>query len=490
MNVLMASSALILPWLAMAYWLYRWWLDPCPGRWPLAWGYGYILGFMGVALILRLQGAADWTLTPYITLSVFTTLLLAAFLWRPARTRSGAEPGAPPSTVAHSEATWSMTFWRWVAFGLVLAWLLIRFVNLALEVWWQPLFPWDAWTTWAARARVWSELEFMAPFVSAKDWLADTTGALYTIDAWAYPKTVSLIAAWLPLAFGGWNETLANLPWLGIGLALGLGFYGQARLWGTSPLTAIIFCWLLLSLPILNTQIALAGYADLWLATTLGLAFIAFLQWLRSGDRRQGLMALVLILACGAIKREGMIWGLLFLPALLVAKLGRCWLAGISLLAAILLGALWAIGGLGLDLPVLGHIQLGPGFVQLPYVGTMELGKESPWEPVLRHTLLYSQWHLLPYLLMSALVAAGFAVWRVRGTRQAAWRVAGLTWCLGSLTALYFLFFWTEASLWAIKATSINRVALHFVPAWLFWIMTVWLDYARPDDSIVTTDLG
>jgi hypothetical protein len=38
---------------------------------------------------------------------------------------------------------------------------------------------------------------------------------------------------------------------------------------------------------------------------------------------------------------------------------------------------------------------------------------------------------------------------------------------------LFVLFFFTEAYLWALQYTSINRVFLHFAPALLFWALTV-----------------
>jgi hypothetical protein len=42
-----------------------------------------------------------------------------------------------------------------------------------------------------------------------------------------------------------------------------------------------------------------------------------------------------------------------------------------------------------------------------------------------------------------------------------------------SLLALFVLFFLTDAQLWAEQYTSINRVFLDFVPALLFWALTV-----------------
>ncbi len=463
----LVGLALLLPWLAMTLWLRLVWGEPFPGRWPLLLGYGYLLGTIGVAGLLWLQGTLGWPLSSGLPLTVSGLLLVAAvFLlverpsaagpaWQPARERLGR--------------------WQALACGLILLWVVGRWVGLALEVWWQPLFPWDAWTTWGARAKVWSELQTLVPFVSPSVWLADKTGTLHTIGAWGYPVTISLVATWPTLALGTWNETAANLPWLGVALALGLGFYGQARLWGASPLTAMVSVWLVMSVPLLNTHVALAGYADVWMATAYGLALMAFLQWVRTGDQRQGWLAILLMLICVAIKREGLVWAALFIPALLAAKLGRFSLlmvGGVLLAWGVLL---WMLGGLAFEVPGLGVIGLSGDLIQLPLVGEIKLENHAPWEPVLRHFFLYSNWHLFAYLVVLSLVAASVSLWR---NPDQAWLRAGLVWALSCVAALYFLFFWTDAYLWAVKATSINRLLLHFMPALLFWCMTVWLEVA------------
>src|SRR5690606_35915618 len=118
-----------------------------------------------------------------------------------------------------------------------------------------------------------------------------------------------------------WDDSLINLPWLLCAGALGLAFYGQLRYWRLTPLASLLGTYLLLSIPLLNTHIALAGYGDLWLATTYSLAGMALLPWLRTGDSRQGWLALLLALACPLLKREGLIWILPFLPPLLIAHL-------------------------------------------------------------------------------------------------------------------------------------------------------------------------
>jgi hypothetical protein len=338
---------------------------------------------------------------------------------------------------------------------------------LAQEVWLRPLYPWDAWTTWGVRARVWSELQQLVPFVDPQRWLADASGSVYTVHAWEYPDAVSLLALWPTLAFGAWNEPVAHLPWLGAAVALGLGFYGQARLWGVAPLTALIFVWLLLSLPVLDTHVALAGYADLWLAAVFGLAVCALLQWARTGDRWQGVLALLLALACPWIKREGLVWALLLIPAAAVVWTPRrywLWLAGGFLLA--LMGWFMA-GGVVFTVAGWGEVRLTPEVIQLPALGRFELHYHAIWEPVARNLLILANWHLLGYLLLAALLVG------LPRALAEPWRLAGMVVTGSGLLMLFVLFFLTEAYLWAVEYTSINRVFLHFAPALLFWALTV-----------------
>ena len=457
------GAALSLPCLAGALWVRAGWRATPAGVWPLALGYGYLLGVLAVTLLLRAQAMVGLPLNfvgPMIVLALLA-LVGGGFAWR--RMHHPMEPA--PLSIGWRE----QPIWQGVLLALLLAWLGWRLLGLAQEIWWRPLYPWDAWTTWTVRPRVWAELRDLVPFVDPQRWLADTTGSVYTIEAWTYPYTVPLLTLWPTLAFGAWNETAANLPWLAAALALGLGFYGQVRLWGATPLAALVFTWLLVSLPVLDTHVALAGYADLWMAVVFSLAVIAFFQWLRTGDRRQGLLALLLALACPLIKLEGTVWLLMFIPALLVVWL-RGWplwtLAGIG----VVLGWVWwAVDGVAFNLPGLGKFRLTPELVQVPYLGRFNLGYRGTWEPVLKNFFVLANWHLFWYLALVAAVAA------VPGMLAERWRRVIALFIGTCLLMLFVLFFLTDAQRWAEQYTSINRVSLHFVPALLFWIMTVFV---------------
>ncbi|MDG4555194.1 MAG: hypothetical protein P9E24_13265 [Candidatus Competibacter sp.] len=457
--------ALGLPWLAGVLWLRALWRDAPAGIWPLALGYGGVMGLLAVTLLLRVQAAVGLPLNFAGPIAVLTLLALSGgwLAWR--------RPRRDPDASSNGIHWRGQEVWRRALFVVLLLWLGWRLADLAREIWWQPLYPWDAWTTWTVRPRVWSELRRLTPFVDPRHWLADPSNSAYTIHAWTYPYTAPLLVLWPTLAYGAWNETAANLPWLCAALALGFGFYGQARLWGVSSLTALIFTWLLLSLPLLDTHVALAGYADLWLAAVFGLAAIAFFQWARDGDRRQGWLALLLALACPTIKLEGTVWLLLFVPALLVARLRGGWLLALAGLALLVGLGWWLAGGVVFSIPGLGEFRLTPALIQAPYLGRFTLGYRGSWDPVVMNFLVLANWHLFGYLMLLAAGVAGVSVVR-RGAAR--WERAELVFVATSLLALFVLFFLTDAQLWAEQYTSINRVFLEFVPAFLFWILTVF----------------
>ncbi|MEA1052532.1 hypothetical protein U5801_22380 [Lamprobacter modestohalophilus] len=508
MDYLALAFALLLPWLAATLWLQILWRGPQPrqlpqhttaGRWPMLLGYGYILGALLSAALLYFTGISGLPLSVWPALLVISLFAFGA-VWlirnpsalpilapqQAAQHHSGLNPqtaqsetdaslrdtavspsvhASPPSHASSSEQGMTpgrtalpqtqstMPAWQWVIFTALLISVGIRLTGLALELWWQPLFPWDAWTTWGVRARVWTELHSLVPFIAPEVWLADPDSPAYTIEAYDYPLTVSLLAAWPALAYGDWNESVAKLPWLGCALALALAFYGQVRRWGGSPLAAMIFIWGLFSLPLLNSHIALAGYADLWMATLVGLAFMAFAHWARARVWRDGLLAVVLVICLPLIKEEGAVWAALFLPALIAYWLpSRWWLV----IAAVALGAV-LLALVATDLEQV-----------LPMLNGFTLEYQGAWRPIWEHLFVRSSWHLFAMLMLLTLTLA--IVQELLGiTPQPQYRSA-LAWVLAVLTGFYILFFWTVAAQWAAMGTSINRVLIQFVPAFIFWM--------------------
>lgn len=436
--------ALILSWFVGLCWLW-----PLRKNWSIWLGYGYLLGMFGTAFLLWSAGRLGVPLwPPLMGLSLFLLAVLGFAL-------NKQRVSIP--TLSHDPS--SKLQWKRCIIILLLILLLVRFAGLALEVWLRPLTPWDAWTVWGLRAKLWTELGYLAPFVEPEVWLNDPSGEVYTGIAWDYPLTVSLIQTWAALAWGEWFAGAANLPWLLCALALALGFHGQARRAGVGVLTAMIGVYLLLSLPLLNVHVALAGYADLWMAATFGLASLALLQWLNGDGHWQLILAVLLTLACPLIKLEGAVWATLLLPLLVFRLPGRWPLLPLGAMAVVTV--VWYLNG-GIQW---GPFTLTPTLVDLPYIGQYELAYTNSWQALFDNLLTQGSWHLLWYLVPLAALAGLPRILRDRRLLAASLLI------LLGLAMLYVLFFHTNAEEFARRGTSLNRLFLHLTPVVLFWLL-------------------
>jgi hypothetical protein len=188
-------------------------------------------------------------------------------------------------------------------FWLALVVIAVRLASLSLEVAWRPPQPWDAWSQWATKSRVWFEYGRIHPFVSPADWLGRGEPLAFMDMHSSYPGTGPLIHVWTLLWVGRWDDTLMNAPWPALAATLGCVFFAQARRAGAGAPKAMVFAYFLLSLPFLNIHVALAGIADLFVAATRGMAAFALWQWTPRGSSDSARSAARR--GCPAIKLEG-----------------------------------------------------------------------------------------------------------------------------------------------------------------------------------------
>jgi len=405
-------------------------------------GTGFLAGAFVLTLYMRALSAigARFTIASIgITLVVATVaLLLPLRRDLKERVRRGA------AALAQWRPLGALTPAR-VAWGLLLAWLLVRSGLLLGEVLRQPLFPWDAWTQWGTKAHVWFALRHMVPFEQATEWLQG--GSAYYDAAPHYPATVPLWQVWSSVALGRFDDALMNLPWWLCGVALALFLYGFFRDERASPLFALVATWMIVSMPIVETHVALAGYADLPMACYLAAAALAGLRAVRTHARGDVLLAVLFAAALPTIKNPGWIWIAMLLPGALVALMPRrgprivlaAWVAGIALV--FLLGRYEPVI-FGYHL----HFQLN-----------------VPWHGLMEAYLSFANWHLLFW----ALPAIVLATWRWVVGRE----LAPLSVVVGS-GALFLLlgFSLTSAAIWVEDQSTVNRATLHLAPllgAWL-----------------------
>ncbi len=410
-----------------------------PGE--IAWiaGAGYLAGAFVLTLWMRLLSAAGVGFGP---LSIAAPLLAATAVagyitWR----RTG--PGLMHAVCAAGRAAASppgLDGARLFAWRALLAWIALRFLLLGMEVSWQPLYPWDAWTQWATKARVWFELGRIVPFADTDAWFA-ADGAIYFDAAPQNPPTVPLLQVWACIALGRWDDALMNWPWWQIALALALAVYGAMRALDLSALAALVITFFVASLPLANVHVALAGYADLPLAACYTCAALALLRWIVTRDPGDAWPVALLAFACTQIKNPGLAWAATLVPGMIVALLpGR----GLKLAAAGLVAVLFLLA-------VLAQTSLSIAGYRL------HLDFDPAWNVLADNYFLHGSWHLLWY----GAIAVALLAWRDLASPA-----------LGALTMvvaagailLFFVFAFPAARVWAADHSTINRATLHFAP--------------------------
>ena len=426
MEILGLMAALFLPWLLGVAWLRARWLKADNIAWPTLLGYGYLAGALGATLVMRLLDGVGVRLGfPNIALAL--VLLIALGIW--------AGRGMPWRGWRMGTDWRALVGWHKAAFAGLLALIAIRLGGLGLEAIWQPLFPWDAWSQWATKARVWYELGHLAPFVPPDIWLQG--GGVYNDSAPHYPPAIPLLQVWTSFGLGRWDDALMNLPWLMGAIALAMAFYGQARQWGIAPLFAMMFTYFLLSLPMLDTHVALAGYADLFMGAVYGLAAFAFFHWARSRDTWQGAMAILMGAGCILIKQPGIGWALTLLPAFWVALAPRAGLIGAAILGVLGLAALLFFGQAGFSL--LGY--------------SLKFAFTPVWVPLWYNLAILDNWHLLFYLVAATVFL--FLPHLFAPAYRAMTVVVG-----AALVFVLAIFFFTQVSAWVEDYTE-KRHNLH-----------------------------
>ena len=435
-----------------------------PGGFAWLIGTGGLAGFFLATLMLRALSLAG---IHFSALTIALPLLIATLAlggWAVRRARS-----TPQELLRNSIARVSVglsgsglnrsqrTLWR-----LLLAWLALRAGMLFTEVATHPLFPWDSWTQWATKARVWYELGRIVPFERTDAWFA-AGGAAYFDAGPNYPGTVALMQVLAGNFLGRWDDTLMNLPFWILAIAFAFAVYGALRAMEFTALGALVGTWLVSSLPLANTHVALAGYADLPLAIYFCVGILACMRWLNTREPGDAVIALLMLAACPLLKIPGRIWALLALPALIVGMLPR---RGPRVVAGGYAAALFGLLLLAQTNPVIMgyhlHLEFAPD-----------------WEALANSFFLYDNWHLLWY---------GAIAIALLGRRQLlSPKVAPLTVVVaGGVIFVAIVLLFTNARDWLSDQSTVNRASLHLAPLVAIWMLVVFREWAQEMRSAVS----
>ena len=215
----------------------------------------------------------------------------------------------------------------------------------------------------------------------------------------------------------------------------------------------MVATWMLASMPVLGSHVAVAGSADLPLGAAFGMAAMATWRWTRTRERSMAVLAFACAAAGASMKVEGIYWMATLVPAVVMALHRR---AGFAL-AALALAAFAA------------HVAFGPE--RIP-VGNYTLFSRpvDVTGPALDHLFVYGNWHLGGLAFLVALAA-----WRWRSLLSP--RLAPMTMTMGAGVALVVVvFFFTSAAGGVADETLVTRLPLHFAPTAAFYALLLVLD--------------
>lgn len=436
-------------------------------------GSGWIVGLFVAAACARWRASAD---TAHALADAAPWLIgLGVLVWIPTalRLRTRARIGSDVFVAASADRAPPVPRAARTLWWLLLALIVARLLLLADEASLRPIFPWDAWAAWAVKPKSWMLLGHADRYVPMLQWLTQPDSGVRTLGSWNYPQLLAWIEIWFANGAGGWNEPLVDLAWCGALAAFAVAAYGYWRGLGLKPAVAIALVYALVSLPLIDAHVALAGYADLWLAVTLGLATLAWSRWLIFRERGQWLLGIGLALCLPVIKLEGAIWLLLFSAVVALDLLPPRWRWRVVGAVVMLCVLGLVFGGFSLPMLGLGWVRVAWGRVTIPGVPVFELS----WHAAVGRAMLASfftlpNWHLLWYVFPCVVALR----WRTL-LRDPAARLLGLL-VLLQLLFLFVLFFFTSAAAWAEDFTSANRLILQIVPA-VFVLVAVLLRNAH-----------
>lgn len=444
--MLTAIIALFLPWLfgiAVLWFAAGFFPAQRPGLPFRLIGAGACLGFISLTLLMRAYSVLGIAFSfVALALPLFViTVLLAAMAMR--RTTFSCP------ICALRALSWPAR----VIFVLLLLLLLFRFTLLWLEVSTQPLFPWEAMLQGGAQAHVLFAQGKLISFVDAQTWLAQPDNTLYFSMAPTLPQTLPLLQAWMAYGAGEWNDALINLPWWVLLAALGFGVYGFVRQ-KAGILMSLLAAWLVTSLPLLNTHVALAGLPDLPLAVFYTLATLALVSWANEKNLFDMLLFMALALSAALLWQASYLWLITLLiavPFVFISKWrGR--------LAAILLAALILIM---LLLPQLGSL-ISPQLAGLTFMPDDDV---QQWLDLL---IAGRNWHVA-WLAALAAILFGWRQWI--GDSCAVFTVVVLTAAMACIAMIGFPLLGT----WVLGPVHAGRIVLIMMPLLMVWCLWIWV---------------
>ena len=331
----------------------------------------------------------------------------------------------------------------------------------------QPDFPWDAFTTWLYRAKLWVLYDNIQPLTPVADWLSSGAATGHAIYAHKYPETLSVYVAFVSALTGDWSPAIFSLTWCSMYIAICANVFGLLITAGMEKRLALIGAYLIGALPLLNTHAALYGYGDLWLCFFSGGGLALLLVWSMRGSPQLLVLAAMMLLAGTQFKSEGWLWlimGTTF--AIFVGFANRYGYRSLILALSLLIGGFWLSNISHLNLGALGQWGIEDRMLHAGALGSYPL---RPFNPAASYfNIIFQQLNFL--FLGLAYLAALLALVVTRRAGSLPFLI------MGGMIAFsqYGIFGLSVYSRYAETGTAITRLLIHFLPVAVVTSVIAW----------------
>ncbi len=336
-----------------------------------------------------------------------------------------------------------------------------------------PNIAWDSWIVWEGRAEQWLFHGLTTPMSGWQDWNVQND-AIFNYSA-HYPDGLSLIYLLPKLLIADNLAVTAVLYVIAYGLMTLLLITRLAKL--GAPFYLQVFLLLVMySTPLLNNHLIIQGYADIWLAIYILLIMLTLFDYNDEPNAGLGWSVLCYLAMLPLLKLEGWVWMILIvLSHVFVVFLKRSQKMALAVLVLVLAMTLWLNGGLHLSLPF-GDLVINAERLEVFHLINTQFAFVDVTPALLSGFFLQNNWSLLwfglPFLLANFILSK----------HSQASQVSHLFIVL-ALVCFLFLFYFTEASKWAIDMTAMNRVVLQLTPCYIYLLFKMLTQTNRLEAS-------
>lgn len=347
--------------------------------------------------------------------------------------------------------------------------IILHFIFIVIQNSSLPLTSWDSWTGWVAKAKIWYFYGLNETLLSESEWLSNKQGMTSLITH--YPDGLSLLYLFNSGGLG-WDETRLNAVYPALYIAFLLAFYGNIKSLSDSSLVASFAALIFATIPLVGTHIVLAGYADIWVSAFLFLALVHLQFYSQSAFKKDIYLFIFFALGMISFKQEGLIWLLFMFPVFFLLRLSSSRVLIIMTLISLTLLLWYFTGGFSI-----GNFVFRPDRIAIPGIGDFHFSFLNTTGEWLESLFLSRNWNILWYSLPVTL--ALFA--RIRHKPVL---LFSATYLIFSLLFLLVLFYFSYANKFASNFTSLNRLILHIVPVYIYFMVLTFYQYFKQSRSV------